>query len=123
MSHRIEAFFCLLTIVAQLALAVTHSWEVPVDDADVPSAIRAFQKDASGATVISKAATIPRRASHDPLLCPVCRLLSQAKNGIAPHSPGIVPLQTRFTVLLDSAFHSSGIVHAASAPRAPPYFL
>jgi hypothetical protein len=120
--HRIEAFFCLLTIIAQLVLAVAHSWEVPVD-AGVTSATPAFQKDASGATIISKAATVPRRTSHDPLLCSVCRLLSQVKNGIALHGPRIFPLQTHLTVLLDSAFHSSGIDHATSAPRAPPYFL
>jgi len=121
MSRRIEALLCLLTIIAQLALAVAHTWEVAVDAAT--STARAVQKDARGATAIAKVATVPRRASHDPLLCPVCQLLSQARNGIAPHGPGVFPLQTSFTVLLGSAFHSSGIDLAASAPRAPPYFL
>ena len=121
-SRRIEALLCLLTIIAQLAFAVAHSWEVAVDTA-APSATHAIQKDATGAPVIAKAATVPRRASHDPLLCPVCQLLSQARNGIAPHGPGVFPLQTSFTVLLGSAFHSSGIDLAASAPRAPPYLL
>jgi hypothetical protein len=108
--------------MAQLVLAVGHSWEVPVD-AGVTSAPSAFQKDASGATGISKAAPVPRRTSHDPLLCSVCRLLSQVKNGIALYGPRIFLLQTRLTVLLDSAFHSSDIDHATAAPRAPPYFL
>ena len=122
MSRRIEALFCLLTIIAQLAFAVAHSWEIPVDAAAL-SASRAFQKDATGATAIAKAATVPRRASHDPLLCPVCQLLSQARNGIAPHGPGVALCQIRFTVLLSSSFHSSGIDHAAAVPRAPPYLL
>ena len=124
-SRRIEALFCLLIIMAQLALVVAHSWEVPVDAAAM-SATRAFQaflKDARGATAIAKVATVPRRNAHDPLLCPVCQLLSQAKNGIAPHSPGIFPLQTSFTFLLGSTFHDSGIDLAASVPRAPPYRL
>jgi hypothetical protein len=120
--HRIETFFCLLTIIAQFVLAVGHSWEAAVDTG-VTSANPAFQKDASGATGISKAATVPRRTSHDSLLCPVCRLLSQVKNGIALHGSRIFLLQTRLTVLLDSAFHSSGIDHATAVPRAPPYFL
>src|SRR2546428_12295322 len=76
-SRRIEALLCLLTIIAQLVFAVAHSWEVAVDTS-ATSAIRFFQKDATGAPLIAKAATVPRRASHDPLLCPVCPLLSQA---------------------------------------------
>ena len=121
-SRRIEALLCLLTIIAQLAFAVAHSWEVAVDTA-ATSATHAIQKDATGAPVIAKAATVPRRTSHDPLLCPVCQLLSQARNGIAPHGPGVALFQTGLTVLLSSSFHSSGIDLAASAPRAPPYFL
>ena len=121
-SRRIEVLFCLLTVIAQLALAVAHSWERPVDAA-VTSVTRASQQDASGAAAIAKAATVPRRVSHDPLLCSVCQLLSQAKNGMAPHGPGIFLLRTSYPVLLSFAFHSSGIDHAASAPRAPPYFL
>ena len=113
---------CLLTILAQLALAIAHSWEIPVDAA-ATSATRAFHTDASGATAIAKAATVPRRVSHDPLLCPVCQLLSQAKNGMVPHGPGIFLLRTGCPVLLSFAFHSSDIDYAASAPRAPPYFL
>jgi hypothetical protein len=122
MSRRIQALLCLLTIIAQLALAITHSWEVAIDAA-ATSTTRAFQKDAGDATAIVKVATVPRRTSHDPLLCPVCQLLSQTKNGMAPHGPGVVLLQTRFTVLLDSAFYSSGLDHAAAVPRAPPYLL
>jgi len=121
-SRRIEALLCLLTIIAQLVFAVAHSWEVAVDAA-ATSATRAFQKDATGATTIAKAATAPRRVSHDPLLCPVCQLLSQAKNGMAPHGPGVALFQTRFTVLLGSSFHSPGLDHAAAVPRAPPYLL
>jgi hypothetical protein len=117
--------FCLLIIMAQLALVMAHSWEVPVD-AGAMSATRAFQaflKDTGSTTAITKVATVPRRNAHDPLLCPVCQLLSQARHGLAPHSPGISLLQTSFTVLLGSAFHSSELDLAASAPRAPPYFL
>ena len=121
-SRRIEALLCLLTIIAQLVFAVAHSWEVPVDAA-ATSATRTFQKDATGAPVIAKVATVPRRVSHDPLLCPVCQLLSQAKNGIAPHGPGVALCQTRFTVLLISSFHSSGLDHAAAVRRARPYLL
>ncbi len=124
-SRRLHALFCLLTIITQLALAMAHSWEVPIEAAGISAtcAFQAFLKDTRNAQAISKAATVLRRASHDPLLCPVCQFLSQAKNGITPHGPGVFLLQTSFTLLLGSAFYRSGIDLAASAPRAPPYFL
>jgi hypothetical protein len=124
-SRRLEALFCLLIILAQLALVVAHSWEVSVEEGAISAArtSRAFLKDARGAPALSKAATVPRRHAHDPLLCPLCQLLSQAKNGLAPHGPGIFLPQTSFMVLLGSSFHSSDLDRAAAAPRAPPYFL
>ena len=123
--YRVGAVFCLLALLVQLVLAVAHTWEVSIE-ATAASAALALQRLATGTgdtTAISKAATVPRRQPHDPLLCPVCQLLSQAKNGIAPHGPGVSLLQTGFTLLLGSTFHSSGIDLAASVPRAPPYFL
>src|SRR5437867_240152 len=111
--------------MAQLALVVAHSWEVSIEEGAISATrvSRAFLKDARGAPAIAKAAIVPRRNAHDPLLCPVCQLLSQAKNGLAPHGPGLCLLQTSFTVLLGSSFHSAALDLAVSAPRAPPYFL
>ncbi len=116
---------CLLTLMAQLVFVVAHSWEIPVE-AVALSVTRAFHvvpKGTEGATTFSKVATVSRRGPHDPLLCPVCQILSQVKHSIAPHSLGILPLQTSFALLLGSAFSSSRLDLAASAPRAPPYFL
>ncbi len=124
-SRRLMAFLCLLTLMAQLALIVAHSWEMPVE-AVALSVTRAFHALPTGpgdAMALSQGATASRRWLHDPLLCPVCQMLSQAKNGIAPHGPGVVLLQTSFALLLGSAFHRSSLDLAVSAPRAPPYFL
>ena len=123
--RRLEALLCLLTIVAQLTLVVVHSWEVSIEEGaiSVTGVSRAFLTEARGAPAISKAATVPRRKAHDPLLCSLCQLFSQAKNGLAPHGPGIVLLQTSLPVLLDSSFHSAALELVVSAPRAPPSFL
>jgi hypothetical protein len=123
--RRLEALCCLLIITAQLALVVAHSWEVSVEEwaIGVTPVSQAFLKDATGATAISKAATVPRRNAHHPLLCPVCQLLSQARHGLAPQDPGIFLSQNSFAFLLGSTFHGSGIDLAASVPRAPPYLL
>ena len=122
---RAGALLCVLALLVQLALAVEHTWEVSLE-ATAASAALASQQPATGSgdtRAIFKAVKAQRRASHDPLLCSVCQLLSQAKIGMAPHGPGIFPLQTSFAFLLGSAFHGSGIDLAASVPRAPPYFL
>ena len=124
-SYRAGALLCLLALLVQLALAVEHTWEVS-REATAASAALASQQPSPGpgdTRATFKAVKDQRRASHDPLLCPVCQLLSQAKISLTSHSPGIFLLQTSFTVLLGSAFHSSGIDLAASVPRAPPYLL
>ena len=123
--YRAGVLLCLLALLVQLALAVEHTWEVS-REATAASAALASQQPSTGpgdTRTICKTVTVQRRASHDPLLCPVCQLLSQAKHGIAPYGPGIFPLQTSFTFLLGSTCHSSGIDLAASVPRAPPYLL
>jgi hypothetical protein len=122
---RTGALLCLLALLVQLALAVEHAWDVSIE-ATAASAALASQQPSTGSgdtRALFKAVKVQRRASHDPLLCPVCQLLSQAKIGIAPHGPGIFSLQTGFTFLLGSTFHGSGIDLAASVPRAPPYLL
>jgi hypothetical protein len=124
-SYRAGALLCLLALLVQLALAVEHTWEVSIE-ATAASAALASQQSSTGpgdTRATFKAVKVQRRASHDPLLCPVCQLLSQAKIGLTSHSPGIFLLQTSLTVLLGSACHSSGIDLAASVPRAPPYLL
>ena len=123
--YRAGVLLCLLALLVQLALAVEHTWEVSLE-ATAASAALASQQPSTGpgdTRTIFKTVTVQRRASHDPLLCPVCQLLSQAKHGIAPYGPGIFPLQTSFTFLLGSTCHGSGIDLAASVPRAPPYLL
>src|SRR2546428_256414 len=111
--------------MAQVALVVTHSWEMPVEAVAlaVTRALHTLPTGTGDAMALSKAATASRRWLHDPLLCPICQILSQARNGIAPHSPRVVLLQTSFALFLGSTFHSSSLDLAASAPRAPPFFL
>src|SRR6185295_12530545 len=80
-SYRVGALLCLLALLVQLALAVEHTWEVAIE-ATAASAALASQQPSTGpgdTRAIFKAAPVQRRASHDPLLCPVCHLLSQAK--------------------------------------------
>src|SRR5262245_3380264 len=122
---RAGVLLCLLALLLQLVLAVEHAWDVSIEDTAASAAL-ASQQPATGSgdtRALFKTVKGQRRVSHDPLLCPVCQLLSQAKIGIAPHGPGIFPLQTGFTFLLGSTFHGSGIDLAASGPRAPPYLL
>jgi hypothetical protein len=123
--RRLEALLCLLIIMAQLALIVAHSWEVFLEEGAVATTrvSRAFLKDATGAPTISKAAVVPRRNAHDPLLCPTCQLLAQAKNGLTPHGPEASLPETSFAAFLDCSCHSSDLDLAVSAPRAPPYCL
>ena len=121
-SHRVQALVCLLILLAQLALAVGHTWEVS-GEAAAASAALAVQCSPTGpgdTTVLFKAATAPRRGSHDPLLCTICQFFSQAKHGIASQSTGAFLLTTSSMFLPGSSFHSSDLDLAASAPRAPP---
>ena len=124
-SHRIRAFLCLLTLIAQLALIVAHSWEMPVEVValSVTRTLHAVPKGTGDSMALSKVATAPRRGLHDPSLCPVCQMLSQTRNGLAPHGPRIVLLQTSLALLPDTAFSHSRLVLATSVPRGPPYFL
>ena len=124
-SHRVPALVCLLTLLAQLVLAVAHTWEVS-GEAAAASAALALQRSPTGTgdtTVRFKAATVPRRGSHDSLLCTLCQFFSQAKHSIAPHSTDVFLLETSFALLLGSSFYSSDLDLAASAPRAPPFLL
>ena len=84
-SSRAGALLCVLALLVQLALAVEHTWEVS-REATAASAVLASQLSSTGpgdTRAIFKAVTVQRRAPHDPLLCSVCQLLSQAKIGIA----------------------------------------
>ena len=125
LGSRAGALLCLLALLVQLALAVEHTWEVSLE-ATAASAALAAQQHSTGpgdTRAIFKAATVQRRAPHDPLLCPVCQFLSQAKHSMVLHGPGIFLLQTSFAFLPGSTCHGSGIDLAASVPRAPPYLL
>ena len=122
---RAGVVLCLLALVVQLVLAVEHTWDVSREAMAVSAAL-ASQQPSTGpgdTRATFKAVKVQRRASHDPLLCPVCQLLSQAKIGLTSHGPGIFLLHTSLTFLLGSAFHSSRIARAPSLPRAPPYLL
>jgi hypothetical protein len=124
-SYRAGALLCVLALLVQLALAVEHTWEVS-RQATAVSAVLAAQLSSTGpgdTRAIVKAVTVQRRTPHDPLLCSVCQLLSQAKIGIHSHGPGVFLLRTNLAFLLSAAFHGSGIDLAASVPRAPPSFL
>ena len=116
---------CLLTLMAQLALIVAHSWEMPIEAValSVPRAFHAVPQGTGDAMALSKVATASRRWLHDPLLCPICQMLSQTKSGIAPHGPRVVLLQTSLALLLGAAFSRPSLDLAVSAPRAPPYCL
>jgi hypothetical protein len=122
---RAGVVLCLLALLVQLVLAVEHTWDVSREATAVSAALASQQPSTcpGDTRATFKAVNVQRRASHDPLLCPVCQLLSQAKIGLTSHGPGIFLLQTSFTFLLGSAFHSSSIDLAASLPRAPPYLL
>jgi len=124
-AHRVQALVCLLTLLAQLALAVAHTWEVSIEAAAASAAL-AGQRSPSGSgdtTPIFKAAAAPRRGSHDSLLCTICQFFSQAKHGITSHNTGVFLLETSFACRLSSSFHGSDLDLTVSAPRAPPSLL
>src|SRR5262249_18441290 len=124
-AHRVQALVCLLTLLAQLALAVVHTWEVSVEAAAVSAglALQRSPTSTEDTTVRFKAATAPRRGSHDPFLCTICQFFSQAKHGITLYGTGLFLLATSCVFLLGASFHGADLDFAASAPRAPPSFL
>jgi hypothetical protein len=124
-SYRAGALLCVLALLMQLALAVAHTWEAS-REATAASATLASQPSSTGTGntgAIVKAVNVQRRAPHDPLLCSICQLLSQAKIALPSHGPGVCLLQTSLTLLLDASCHSSSIDLSASVPRAPPSFF
>ena len=124
-SRRLRAFVCLLTLLAQFALVVVHSWEMPVE-AGALSVLRIFHTVPTGtgeAMALSTVATAARPWRHDPALCPVCQMLSQVTNGLTPSGPGVVLLHTSLALLPRPASSRTLLALAASAPRAPPYCL
>lgn len=118
--RRIEALVCLLTIVAQLALAVVHSGEVSLE-AVTTSPCHALAQDDAHTTALSKAPASIRQGSHNPLLCPVCQLVAQARYGMAPHGSTVWLLPTRFVVSPQTTFQQASLHLAVAAPRAPPF--
>jgi len=122
MSRRIEALLCLLTIIAQLVLAVAHSWEMPVEASalSVTRAFHAFPKGTGGATALAKAATAPRRGLHDPSLCPVCQVFPQTRHGLASTGFSISLPHRSATCVPGCTLRHAGSDLAVSAPRAPP---
>ena len=124
-AHRVQALVCLLTFLAQLALAVAHTWEVSIEAAAASAAL-AVQRSPAGTgdtTPIFKAAAAPRRGSHDPLLCTICQFFSQATHGIASPDTGVFLLEASFAFLFGSSFHGSDLDLTVAAPRAPPSLL
>jgi hypothetical protein len=124
-SYRAGVLLCLLALLVQLALVVEHTWEVSIE-ATTAAAALAVQQPSPGpgdTRATFKTVKVQRRASHDPLLCPLCQLLSQTQSGLTSQRPGMFQLQTSWTVLLGSALHCPVIDLAASVPRAPPYLL
>jgi len=124
-TFRAGALLCLLALLVQLALAMEHTWDVSIE-ATAASVALASQQPSTGhgdPRASFKAVKVQHRASHDPLLCPVCQLLSQAKIGMTSHGPGVFLLPVSSALLLGSPFYRSDLDLAASAPRAPPSFL
>jgi len=123
--YQAGALLCLLALLVHPVLYVEHTWEVSIEATAASAALAAQPPaiDPGNSKAVVKAVTGQHRASHNPLLCPVCQFLSQTKIGIMSHGPEICLLQTSFAFLPGSTFHFSGIDLAASVPRAPPYFL
>jgi hypothetical protein len=117
-----RALVCLLTLVAQLALAVAHSWEMPIVAAALSGtrAFHALPKDTGGAAALAKAAIAPRRGLHDPSLCPVCQLFPQIRHGLGATGLSIAPPQCSLTCVPGCTLRHAGSDLTVLAPRAPP---
>jgi hypothetical protein len=121
-SRRIEAFFCLLTIIAQLAFAIAHSWEMPIEAAalSITRAFHAFPKGAGDTTTLAKAATAPRRGLHDPSLCLICQVFPQTRHGLRSTGLSISPPHCSLTCVPGCTLRQAGSDLTVAAPRAPP---
>jgi hypothetical protein len=121
-SRRMRALLCLLTLIAQLALAVAHSWEMPIEAAALSRtrAFHAFSKDTGGATALAKVATAPRRGLHDPSMCPVCQVFPQIRHGLGSTGLSISPPHCSLTYVPGCTLRHAGSDLTVSAPRAPP---
>lgn len=117
-----KAFFCLLILIAQLALVVAHSWEMPVETAAI-LVIRAFDalpKGTGDAMALTKAATTPHRELHNPLLCPVCRILPQTRHSLMATGFSISLPHRSVTCVPGCTLRYVDHDLAAASPRAPP---
>ncbi len=123
--RRIEVLVCLVTVVAQLALAVVHSWEVALEAVEAPVLLapQPSSTDTSREPGLTTAPTVSPRRAHDALLCAVCQLVSQVKHGCALAHVGVVLAQTSCPLLSDALAHNPGLDLAIAAPRAPPHCL
>jgi hypothetical protein len=121
-SRRIEAFFCLLTIIAQLAFAIAHSWEMPIEAAalSITRAFHAFPKGTGDTTTLARAATAARRGQHDPSLCAVCQVFPQTRHGLGSTGFSISPPHRSLTCVPSYTLRQAGSDLTVSAPRAPP---
>ena len=117
-----RALLCLLTLIAQLALVVAHSWEIPVEAVAIAviRTFHAFPEGAGGATTLTKAAAAPRRGLHDPLLCPVCRILPQIRHGLVSTGFSISLPHRSVTCIPGGTLRQARPDLTVSAPRAPP---
>jgi hypothetical protein len=117
-----RALVCLLTLIAQLALVVAHSREMPIEAAALPGtrAFRVFPKDTAGATALEKGVLTPRRGLHDPSLCPACQVFPQLRHGLGSTGLSISPPQCSFPCVPGCTLRYAGSDLTVSAPRAPP---
>jgi hypothetical protein len=125
MPRRVQAWLSLLVLMLQFVLVVAHTWEVPFETLASPVALTFYAPPTSAGhtTALSAVAIAPRRVSHDPLLCPVCQLLSQARNGILQCGPKVSLPQANFVFVLLWLPPLFGPDLSASVPRAPPSFF
>ena len=121
--HRLGAVLSLLALMVVLALQVAHTGDILLNVVAAPAA-GAFQRLPPSTGVLSALASVvsgaPRK-THDAFLCPVCQLLSQARQSLRPTGPGIVLCATGIMLSPVPDPPPLAPALATASPRAPPY--
>jgi hypothetical protein len=122
-SPRLGAVLCLFALVTVLILPVVHTLDLPAEVAVTSSALGAqlLPHHHRTPTVLSTATAAPHGKSHDSFLCPLCQLLTQVRQGLAPMGSRIGLLRLSIPIHLDGSQWHAGPDLAVSAPRAPPF--
>ena len=120
---RLGALLGLLALVLQVTLPTLHTWQVAAEHTAAswqrPGPLAALQVQADEPALFAVDNTAAR-APHNPLLCPVCQVLSRSRDylSVSAEAESVVAARSWFVVNL--VFPVDNVLLEVSIPRAPP---